>query len=221
MDLEYLIQLLARPSSDPLSIHPCLMNAMYTGACCLTGGSLLSLAPFFMQQTQIYLHQSLEHADRLTHFLWASCIIGTCHLCKGRLTEAYVMITTCAQFALACGLDEVCAGYSMSVPEYPLLPAPSSAEEAKDRVNLSHAVYMVDRSLAMICGFPSVFVTSAADTLVLDSAVDDLLAVPEEIAAQVRHSNLTIHQCCQILTFPSSSLLLNSKSSCQAIYLGK
>lgn len=113
-------------------------------------------------------------------------------------------ITTCAQFALACGLDEVCAGYSMGVPEYPLLPAPSSAEEAKDRINLSHAVYMLDRSLAMICGFPSVFVTSAADTLAVGSVVDDLLATPKEGAVQVTRAKICLHYLILTPTLPTA-----------------
>jgi hypothetical protein len=64
-----------------------------------------------------------------------------------------------------------------SAPDQPLLPPPADEDEEKDRINLAHAIYMADRSLAMISGYPSVFSTSSA---VLDRPPPSAVSSPSD-----------------------------------------
>lgn len=157
MDVSFFLQSLARPSRDLTSPHPALMNAIYLAACRILGGRYAAFEPYFLQATRKDLAEALRDADRLTHFMWASVILGAYYEMSHRTTESYATISSCATFALACGLDCVAPGYTSRAANHPILPPATSLEEAKDRVNLAHAIYIVDRSLSMTSGFPSVF----------------------------------------------------------------
>lgn len=162
MDLPYFFHQLSRPPDDPKSVHPALLNAMSVSACCVVGGRLGHFKRYFINQTRAALQQSLESADRLMHFLWASVVYGSFLTNIAQLKQAYATISACAQFAFACGLGGITMLKRVSAPDQPLLPPPADEDEEKDRINLAHAIYMADRSLAMISGYPSVFSTSSA-----------------------------------------------------------
>ena len=166
MDIPYLIEGLVRPPDDPNSIHPALLSAICLVTCCLVGGRFSSFKEYFLQQTRLNLERCLEEADRLTHFLWANVVLGNFLTNCGRLEESYAVVSAAARFALACGLDAIITTttskqYYWSVPDRPLLPPPANEAEAEDRRRLSHAIYMTDRTLAMLSGFPSVYETTA------------------------------------------------------------
>lgn len=160
MDIPTFRSALVKPPEDPSSIHPALLNAIYCASCCLVGGLSFKCKDYFLRETFRQLHLSLQNVDRLTHFLWASVIIGSYLTNICRLAEAYVVISACARFAIACGLDGVTDINRSSTPQYPLLPPPSNEAEVKDRIQLSRAIYMADRALSMLSGFPSVYRTS-------------------------------------------------------------
>lgn len=204
MDLSYLFDSLAQPfqcySSSSLSspvslcpspisscsshaqpIHPCLLNAIYLAGSCFTGSSLATrLAPYFLSQTQKCLYASLQDADRLTHFLWASVILSTCQICIGRLNEAFGGVSSAAGIATACGLDLVWstsseyspAGDAVS-PERRdrdlesscLLSRAIHQDEIEDRKSLACAVFMVDRTLSLTWGFPTSFKVKTSNML--------------------------------------------------------
>lgn len=186
MDVPRFLKLLLLPPAEPSSIHPCLLNSIYLAACCLSGGHLTRFEPYFVERTRHHLQESLAYADRLTHFLWASIVLGSYFARVHRLEESYVVISSASRFALACGLngsaDETSTsrqaptsptayddspspsssnGSSSSVPpsdsQQYLLPPPTDYTEALERIRLAHSMYLTDRSLAMLSGFPSAF----------------------------------------------------------------
>lgn len=159
MDIPTFLSALARPPDDPASIHPALLNAIYSVSCCLISGTMFTRREYFFRETWRQLNLSLQNADRLTHFLWASVVFGSYFTNTGRLVEAYAVISACARFAIACGLDGITDINRSSTPQYPLLPPPANEVEAEDRIQLSRAIYMADRALSMLSGFPSTYRT--------------------------------------------------------------
>lgn len=105
--------------------------------------------------------------------MWGSILLGAFFIYENRITEAYATISTVARFALGCGLDGTTPGSFLSpnsqsasfraesvyVAEFPLLPHPDllTRDEARDRYHLSHAIYMMDRTLTMTAGYPGCF----------------------------------------------------------------
>ncbi|KAJ1310525.1 hypothetical protein OPQ81_007255 [Rhizoctonia solani] len=68
--------------------HPCLMNSIYLLGCHYApGGSLSHLEPMFLSKARSSLAESLEHADRLKDFLFASALLACYFYFKGRLLE--------------------------------------------------------------------------------------------------------------------------------------
>lgn len=137
------------------------------------------------------MENSLRDMDRLTHFMWASVVLGSYFTNVGRLTEAYAVIGACARFAFACGLDGMTVLNRASPADCPLLSPPASEAEAKDRILLSRAIYMADRSLSMLSGLPSVYRTVYQRSLkpneVVSSAVDEALHQEADDVLNVRN----------------------------------
>lgn len=148
---------LNRSPEDPQSLHPALLNAMYLAACWIVGQDLDFLKEYFLAQTRYHMGEALKTADRLIHFLWASCILGTFFALENRMNEAYVTVSSCVELALACGLDVVHYRHTIKPVQDPLLPPPVDATESIDRAALSRVLYMLDRTLAVIFGTPSAF----------------------------------------------------------------
>lgn len=146
-----------RSPEDPRSLHPAFLNAIYLSTCWIVGGELDPLKDYFLAQTRLHMGRALETVDRLTHFLWASLILGTFLALEGRTNEAYVTVSTCVEFALACGLDVVHYRNTPPPAQEPLLPPPFDEDDAIDRARLSRAIYILDRTLAMVSGTPSAF----------------------------------------------------------------
>jgi hypothetical protein len=64
------------------------MNAIYLLGCHYApGGSLAHLEPMFLSKARASLAESLEHADRLKDFLFASALLACYFYFKGRLLE--------------------------------------------------------------------------------------------------------------------------------------
>ncbi|KAF8309002.1 hypothetical protein DL93DRAFT_1793902 [Clavulina sp. PMI_390] len=162
MDLDQFFRRLSLPPSDPESIHPCLLNACYLGACGSNRGSLTAFQPYFVQRTRYFLQQSLMFADRTNHFLWASVILASFFTRERRLVEALTVVGATTCFALACGLNlpgdpfmqwENSSSY---VSEY-LLPPPKCSAEADERIRLAHSIYIMGQALPVLCGHPPIF----------------------------------------------------------------
>lgn len=116
-----------------------------------------SLKKYFLAQTRHHMGQALETGDRLIDFLWANLILGTFFALEGRTNDAYLTVSSCVEFALACGLDVVHYRHTGPLAQDPLLPPPTDKTEAIERMKLSFAIYILDRTLAMIDGTPSAF----------------------------------------------------------------
>ncbi|KAF8323982.1 hypothetical protein DL93DRAFT_59946 [Clavulina sp. PMI_390] len=159
MDVPYFLHHLSLPPTHPDSIHPCLLNACYLGAVTIAGGRFASLQPYFLKRTRHFLQQSLMLADRITHFLWASMVLGCYFGRVKRLQESYVVVSSAARLALACGLGRDADGGMESdcQPSQPLLPPPRDEAEALDRIRLIHAILVTDRTLTGLGGFPATF----------------------------------------------------------------
>lgn len=145
------------PPEDPRSPHPALLNAIYLATCWIVGREFDFLKPYFLAQTRYHMAKALETGDRLMHFLWANLILGNFLTLEGRTNEAYVTISSCIEFALACGLDVV--HYRNAIPPAPttILPPPVDIDDEIDRGRFSLVIYLLDRTLSMITGTPSAF----------------------------------------------------------------
>lgn len=148
---------LSYPPEDARGIHPALMNAIYLATCWIVGGELDFLKGFFLAQTRYYLGKALETGDRLIQFLWANIILGNFLSLEGRTNEAYVTISSCIDFALACGMDVLHYRKTTPPAQTTLLPAPTDETDAVDRIRLSFVLYLMDRTLAMVTSTPSAF----------------------------------------------------------------
>ncbi|CAE6350764.1 unnamed protein product [Rhizoctonia solani] len=88
--------------------HPCLMNAIYLLGCHYApGGSLSHLEPLFLSRARTALAESLEHADRLKDFLFASALLACYFYFKGRLLEGQHHNSAAVRFAMSCGLHQI------------------------------------------------------------------------------------------------------------------
>ncbi|KAF8309058.1 hypothetical protein DL93DRAFT_1800758 [Clavulina sp. PMI_390] len=159
-DVSYFMTCLSLPPNHPKSIHPCLLNACYLGACSSTRRGLASFQPYFLQRTQHFLQQSLMDADRPTHFLWASLILIVFFAKERRLVECLALAGATARFAIACGLD--LPDHSMkrdndASPSEQLLPPPVDKAEADERIRLTYAIYVGGQAFPLLCGYPAIF----------------------------------------------------------------
>ncbi|CAE6434361.1 unnamed protein product [Rhizoctonia solani] len=88
--------------------HPCLMNSIYLLGCHYApGGSLSHLEPMFLSRARTALAESLEHADRLKDFLFASALLACYFYFKGRLLEGQHHNSAAVRFAMSCGLHQI------------------------------------------------------------------------------------------------------------------
>ncbi|KAF8311354.1 hypothetical protein DL93DRAFT_1478245 [Clavulina sp. PMI_390] len=143
------------PPSHPNSIHPCLLNACYLGACASNGGVLAEFKSYFVQRTRYFLQQSLTFADRTTHFLWGSLILAIFYVQEQRLVECVTVAETTARFALACGLNlpnQFRKEDNGSKGRESLLPLPKNKAETDERIRLAHSIYAGCQVLPFLCG---------------------------------------------------------------------
>ncbi|KAF8304862.1 hypothetical protein DL93DRAFT_2090045, partial [Clavulina sp. PMI_390] len=144
-----------RPSHAD-SIHPCLLNACYLGACSGSGCEFGFLEPYFLRRTRHFLEQSLMYADRIPHFLWANLILG-CYLArKRRLEECFSVISAATHLARACGLSIPSEMDEYDPAQY-LLSPPEDEAMAMDRIQLAHSFYLMNQLLPVLGGPPPSF----------------------------------------------------------------
>ncbi|KAF8312691.1 hypothetical protein DL93DRAFT_1298933 [Clavulina sp. PMI_390] len=160
MDLSRFLQCVSLPPSHPDSIHPCLLNACYLAACASSRGDLTSFQPYFLQRTRHFLEQSLTYCDRITHFLWASIILGCFLAQERRLDECFAIAGAATRFGFACGLglphDPNARSEDLHALTY-ILPPPEDLAEAMDRIRLAHCLYLLDRTLPAIGNYTPSF----------------------------------------------------------------
>lgn len=132
MDPTRLVKALSLPKDHPRAMHPSLLNAIYLSACNIAGGTLGQYEPIFLTRTRKHMTDQLAIADRLLDFLWANMVLGSYFGRLARLVEAYATISSCARFAIACGLPGT--EDSPEYPALPLLPPPVNQEELEERV---------------------------------------------------------------------------------------
>ncbi|KAF8309044.1 hypothetical protein DL93DRAFT_1799199 [Clavulina sp. PMI_390] len=157
---------LSLPASDPESIHPCLLNACYLGACASIGGGLARFTPIFLRRARHFLQQSLMFADRPIHFLWASGVVGIFLGSERRLAECLAFAGGFGRLALACGLnipsrakkenDSLCQNVS-------LLPPPKDKVEVDERVRLEHSISVLGHCMSMLGPHAPAFTYDADD----------------------------------------------------------
>lgn len=172
---------LARPPEDPQSLHPALLNSIYLATCWIAGGQFNSLKKYFLGQTRYHLGKALETTDRLTDFLWANLILGTFFALEGRINDAYLTVSSCVEFALACGLHVVHYRDTAPLAHDPLLPPPTNKGEAIERIKLSYAIYILDRTLAMISGTPSAFTGDKGPLTRPSGSIEDRNSVTSKV----------------------------------------
>ncbi|KAF8322027.1 hypothetical protein DL93DRAFT_2223639 [Clavulina sp. PMI_390] len=181
MDVTYFRRCLSLPPCHPDAIHPCLLNACYLGACSWSGGRWTYLEPYFVNRTRYFLNQSLMYADRISHFLWASVLLGCYFTKERRLAECLAVVGSATRFAMACGLDlpstPTSDGASPSSGSESLLPPPKNSDEAIDRTRLAYSIYIADQALPTMCGCPSTlpyddrWATSTSEEVFVDDQV--------------------------------------------------
>lgn len=155
MDPRIFLVALALPPDNPNRIHPALENAIHYAARLIMGSGFTTHKDYYLAQTRHYMSRSLAEVDRLTHFLWANVILASSLIFEGRVNEAYVTVSSCVKFAIACGLHVVHYRKKLHPISSPLLPPPADSAERTDRAQLSYAIYILDRTLSMATGFPS------------------------------------------------------------------
>lgn len=192
MDVASLLDAFDRPESDLSSLHPALLNAMYLGACSVNGHPLERFKSHFLERTRFYMHQSLACADRLTHFLWASVILGAFLVREYRLAEAYAVVSACARFAIACGLETCGSNNASTVAStshsISLLDPPSNEEDEGERTRLANAIFMMDRLIAHLGYFPRVFMAPLHPISSRDfSAMRDVPSHPPSYSVSARY----------------------------------
>ncbi|KAF8309041.1 hypothetical protein DL93DRAFT_2170673 [Clavulina sp. PMI_390] len=166
LDVSHFLQCLTLPASHSESIHHCLLNACYLGACTSIGGALGSFKPHFLQRTRHFLQQSLEFADRPIHFLWASVILGVFFARERRMAECLASAGATARFAVACGLNlttNPTRGGDRSYHVGCLLPPPKDKIEADDRTRLAHTIFVLGQALPLLCGYAPAFTYDVDD----------------------------------------------------------
>ncbi|KAF8309043.1 hypothetical protein DL93DRAFT_2231222 [Clavulina sp. PMI_390] len=151
LDTPHFLHCLSLPASHPESIHPCLLNACYLGACASIGGDLAPFKSVFLQRTRHFLQQSLAFADRPIHFLWASIVLGVFLGSERRLAECLVLAGGTSRFAVACGLilpsNSARDENNLHQTEY-LLPPPTDKVDADDRVRLAYSIFCLGQCLS-------------------------------------------------------------------------
>ncbi|KAF8324899.1 uncharacterized protein EI90DRAFT_2220276 [Cantharellus anzutake] len=146
------------PPTHPESVHPALLSAIHLAACSVGGGLMSSYEPVFLTHACSHLEQSLTHADRLIHFMWASVILGCYYMRGGRVAKAFNTISATVRFAVAAGLHGSARGdeaYRITPDSESLLAPPADAIESVERVNLWYALVLCETSISLCAGFPS------------------------------------------------------------------
>ncbi|KAF8317630.1 hypothetical protein DL93DRAFT_2165489 [Clavulina sp. PMI_390] len=120
----------------------------------MVGGDLNSLQPYMLARTRDFLNESLALADRLPHFLWASMILGSYLGRMRRVEEGFVVISSAARLASACGLTRDPAA---NIEYDYLLSPPKDGLEIAERVRLAHSIYITDQVLSTLSGLRATY----------------------------------------------------------------
>ncbi|KDQ21631.1 hypothetical protein BOTBODRAFT_208982 [Botryobasidium botryosum FD-172 SS1] len=140
-------------NSDPTSIHPALLNAIFLNASLFSSDSLQRLQPIFLGRTRRALAQSLAAADNLFDFMRGSALLGIYFTLTGRARVGHHHAAVTLQFALACGLHEIT---SLDLSRWPsgLLQPPTNLAELGERLNLFWMLFINDRLGCLLSGSP-------------------------------------------------------------------
>ncbi|KAF8322028.1 hypothetical protein DL93DRAFT_1240239 [Clavulina sp. PMI_390] len=98
----------------------------------------------------------------MTHFLWASILLGSYLTKERRVVEGFAVVGAAARFAIACGLSlpsspsSFDANHTCFGSEY-MLDEPRSESEAMDRIRLAHSIYIADQVMPVLYGAPATF----------------------------------------------------------------
>ncbi|KAF8306832.1 hypothetical protein DL93DRAFT_2171975 [Clavulina sp. PMI_390] len=152
---------LSLPPSHPRSIHPCLRDACHLAACSVLGGRWSHLEPYFAERTRHFLNAALMlvNLEHMTQFLWASVILASYFTRVRRVQESYAIISPASHLVAACGLlstHDPGLEHGYRADQF-LLPAPKTEVEALERIWLAQSVFITDRSLHMLIGYPGTF----------------------------------------------------------------
>ncbi len=140
------------PSDHPNSIHPALLNSLYLAACSISGGQMSGYELRFLNQARMESEHALAFVDRLVDFMWASVVLASYYLRRGRIVEAHNSISGAVSFAMAVGLHRA---PGTIVSESRILPPPAEIEKY-DRVALWCALTQLEASISLRTGLPTV-----------------------------------------------------------------
>jgi len=145
MPIHTLFRRLYLPSSDPRSIHPALLNAIFLCAAFVAGFS--SFEDLFLKRAQHHCHESLAFVNRPGDFLWASLLQGVWYCYSCRVLETRVAMSSTLKMAFAFGTYE----NLLEDPRY-LLHGEMDAEE---HTNLAHSLFLLDQFFDSGVGLPT------------------------------------------------------------------
>ncbi|KAF9515056.1 hypothetical protein BS47DRAFT_1381714 [Hydnum rufescens UP504] len=144
---------MALPSSNPQSLHPALLNAIFLGACSCLGPEVRRHERIFLDRAREHLNQSLAFVDRLEHFLWASAILGWYWIKNGCIMQAHNISSSITRFAIACELHEI-SNPAAHMEYTGLLGPPRDLFHIAERINLWWAIYILDRLISLGSALP-------------------------------------------------------------------
>lgn len=144
--------------------HPALMNAIYLIACHFSQSPWFAeLESYFFKEASTAIAAALEHSDRLTDIVSASCLVAVYHYVNGRVMEGYRHAFSAVQLAILLGLHQLSS--TAVAEEFSGIAASTAPELVRDRQAVFWQVFDVDRCWSVAHGLPSALVndqTSAA-----------------------------------------------------------
>ena len=144
--------------------HPALMNAIYLIACHFSQSPRFAgLESYYFKEVSTAIAAGLEHSDRLTDIVSASCLVAVYHYVNGRAMEGYRHAFSAVQLAIFLCLHQVSS--TVVSEEYSGITVFSTPEPLRDSQAVFWQVFDVDRCWSVAHGLPSALIndqTSAA-----------------------------------------------------------
>ena len=140
------------------------MNAIYLIACHFSQSPRFAeLESYFFKEVLTAITEALEHSDRLTDIVSASCLVAVYHYANGHVVEGYRHAFAAVQLALFLCLHQVSS--AVVTDDDSGLAVFVTPELLRDSQAVFWQVFDVDRCWSVAHGLPSALIndqTSAA-----------------------------------------------------------